>query len=458
MSEVTLESAPRKARELFEKGLGAMERGNLDYAMDMFTSVLEIEPRLLQARKFLRAAAVKKFKDAKGGAVAHVISSATGMPGMLAVTVNLRKKPMDALRAAEKLLRADPLNRKFIDLFGQAALAAELPEAAVQTLEVGRDHYPNDVPLLKKLGKLYLDLNRTQEARGCFEEFARLRPLDPEAIKALKDAEALDTMKQGGWSGAATYRDVIKDTKEATLLEQEAKAVKSTRDLGDLIRETQEKVRREPENQNYRRALADLYTRAERFDDALNLLRESQRMTGGTDPQIDRAISLTRISQFDAEIAKRKAAGDPAGAQAAEQAKDEFLLTDATDRVRRYPNDLQFRYDLGLLLYERGRLNEAIQELQLAQRNPQRRIRALYYLARCFEQKKQYDIALEQLEKASSEIHLMDDNKKDILYEMGTVCELMGQTDKAAQHFKEIYSVDIGYKDIAQKVEKAYGR
>jgi len=265
-------------------------------------------------------------------------------------------------------------------------------------------------------------------------------------------------MKQGGWSGAATYRDVIKDTKEATLLEQEAKAVKSTRDLGDLIRETQEKVRREPENQNYRRALADLYTRAERFDDALNLLRESQRMTGGTDPQIDRAISLTRISQFDAEIAKRKAAGDPAGAQAAEQAKDEFLLTDATDRVRRYPNDLQFRYDLGLLLYERGRLNEAIQELQLAQRNPQRRIRALYYLARCFEQKKQYDIALEQLEKASSEIHLMDDNKKDILYEMGTVCELMGQTDKAAQHFKEIYSVDIGYKDIAQKVEKAYGR
>jgi len=124
--------------------------------------------------------------------------------------------------------------------------------------------------------------------------------------------------------------------------------------------------------------------------------------------------------------------------------------------VQRYPNDLQFRYDLGVLLFQRGQLNEAIREFQISQRNPQRRTRSLYYMALCFKHKNQHDIAMEQLEKASSELHVMDDTKKDILYEMGIISELMKQPAKAAGFFKEIYSVDIGFKDVASRIEKAY--
>jgi hypothetical protein len=36
MAEVALEKAPRKAREHLREGLASLERGNLDYAMDMF--------------------------------------------------------------------------------------------------------------------------------------------------------------------------------------------------------------------------------------------------------------------------------------------------------------------------------------------------------------------------------------------------------------------------------------
>jgi len=50
----------------------------------------------------------------------------------------------------------------------------------------------------------------------------------------------------------------------------------------------------------------------------------------------------------------------------------------------------------------------------------------------------------------------MDETKKDILYEMGTLCELMGKPEQAVGHYKEIYSVDIRYKDVAAKVEKGY--
>ncbi|HRZ11132.1 MAG TPA: tetratricopeptide repeat protein [Kiritimatiellia bacterium] len=456
MAEILLDAAPRKARELYEKAMAAMERGNLDYAMDMFTSALEIEPRLLRARKFLRAAAVKKFKDAKGGAVTHAISSLTGLPQLLAVKTQLAKKPAEALKSAEKLIRKDPLNLTFVNLLAQAAVAAEMPEVAIQTLEIARDHYPKNVDILKDLGRLYIETNQTHEARTTYETLNELRPNDPMIIKALKDTAALDTMKKGGWTEAGSYRDVMKDAKEAVILEQESKAVKSEKDISSLIVEMQGKAEREPENVNYKRHLADLLARADRYEEALAVLTEAHEATGKTDPQIDRALSALRLRHFDFQIEGLQKAGDAAGAGQKTKEKDTFVLEDAADRVKRYPNDLQYRYDLGVILFERERLNEAIQEFQLAQRNPQRRIRSLYYLAMCFKQKNQLDIAMEQLQKAASELSIMDDTKKDILYEMGSVAEQMGRREEAAKHYKEIYSVDIGYRDVAAKIEKAY--
>jgi len=456
MAEISLDEAPRKARDLYEKAMAAMERDNLDYAMDMFLSALEIEPRLLKARKFLRAAAVKKFKAKGGGAVTHMISSLTSLPATMGLPSQIKKDPAQGLKAAEKLMRKDPLNLSFIHLLAQTAVAADMPEVAIQAMEIAKDHYPKNTDLLKKLAKLYSDINLTQEARTTYETLAQLLPNDPFVIKALKDSAALDTMRKGGWSSAGSYRDVIKDSKEATLLEQESKAVKSDKDLDALIIETKAKALREPQNVNYKRHLADLLSRSNRFDEALAVLDEAQKATGGTDPQIDRALSALHVKKFDFVIKALQDAGQTAEAEAKQKERDEFLLADATDRVKRYPNDLGFRYDLGLLLYERGRLNEAVQEFQQAQRYPQRRTRALYYMAMCFKQKKQYDIAMEQLQKAASELHLMDETKKDICYEMGVISELMGRRDEAAKYFKEIYSVDISYRDIAQKIENAY--
>ncbi len=460
MAEVTLEEVPRKMREVFEKAVSAMERGNTDYATDMLMALLDTEPRLLQARKLLRAAQIKKFRESGGGAGRHLVSSLTGIGGVMAASASLKSKPLKALQAAEKLMMKDPLNKQFYTLLAKAAIAAELPETAIHTLEAAREAEPDDIELLYWLGGLYKENGITDKARECFERIGTLRPNDPKAIKALKDAQAMDTMKTGRWTEAAGevggYRKVMKNAEEAQRLEQEAKAVKTASDTDALIAELLAKIEREPNNINYRRALADHYARAERLDEALATLREADRISGGGDPQIDRAISNLRIKQFDASIAALRAGGDEAGAQAAEQEKDAYLVSDAEERVKRYPNDLQFKFELGALLFEHGQYLEAIQQFQQSQRNPQRRIRSLYYLARCFEQKGQFDIAAEQLEKASSELSVLDNTKKDIIYELGVVYEQMGQREKAVDLFKQIYSVDISYRDVAERIEKSY--
>ena len=372
MAEMTLEEAPRKAKEHFEKGLAALERNNPDYAMDMFEVALDLAPRLLRARKFLRAAAIKKMKGGKVSGMTHALSSLGGLGSVFSAQSQMKKKPEEAVKTAEKLLRKDPLNMQFINLMAQAATAADMPEVALLTLEIAKEHNPNDIDLLRNLAKRYQDANRMHDSRLIYEDIIRLKPNDQKAIKDMKDATALDSMQRGGWTEANTYRDIMKDTKEATRLEQSSKAVKTGKDLEDLIKETKGKIEREPLNINYKRTLADLYTKAEQYDDAVAILSEAQQQAGGSDPQIDRMMSGVRVKQLDEVLAKAEADGDVDATKAAREQKEAFLLQDAEEKVKRYPNDLQFKFELAVIYYERGMLNEAIGMLQQAQRNPQR--------------------------------------------------------------------------------------
>ncbi|MBR6022409.1 MAG: hypothetical protein IK066_08335, partial [Kiritimatiellae bacterium] len=180
------------------------------------------------------------------------------------------------------------------------------------------------------------------------------------------------------------------------------------------------------------------------------------KAAGRSDPQIERTCSAIRVKKYDASIAAAREKGDEAAAAATEKEKADFIYSDAVEMVKRYPNDLQFRYELGVQYYIRSMYNEAIEEFQLAQRNPQRRTRALYYLGLCFKEKGLLDMGFEQLKKAASEITLMDEIKKDVVYEMGILADQMGRKDEAVGYFKEIYAVDIKYRDVAQRIEASY--
>jgi len=462
MAEITLEQLPKKTRDLFNKGFSAFERGNVDYAISLLTTCVELEPAFLKARKFLRAAAVQQYKKNPPNPISKLINDLKSMPAFVKATAAIRAgKNLQAIVFLERVLKIDPLNVKYVKTFAQAAAAADLPEAGIMTLEVARDHSPNDISVINWLGALYLKVGRTRSARECFEKLCELCPNDPAALKSLKDAMAIDSMSSDGWQEAAdsggTYRDVMKDEKEAALLEQEAKAVKSDKDVGALITDMIAKIEAEPENINYYRALAQLYAQRDSYEEAITTLKKAQAKSPG-DPELDQTLSLTMARKFDYEIELLQAQDDPDGLLAKQQEKAQFLFDDLQERVHRYPNDLKLRFELGKMLFEYDYVNEAIQQFQLAQRNPKHRQQALFYLGMCFKKKGQHDLALQQLETASSEIVSMDATKKDILYELGSIAEVMGDSERAAGYYKQIYQVDISYKDIAAKIEKAYNR
>lgn len=456
MAEMRLEEAPKKIRELYNKGYESLQRKNIDYAIDLFLSLLKIEPRLLEARKHLRAAAMMRMQAKKKGAFAKALSNASALPTYLkAQSLAKSGKHHQAVQACEELLKNNPMEISYVKLFAQAASSADLPEAAVQLLELARDFHSSDVSLLNILAAFYMKMGRTRSARNCFEQICELVPNDPDALKSLKDALATDSMNTDGWSEATSYKDIINDKDEAEILEKESKAVKSDSDVAVLIRDTKAKIENEPGNINYYRQLAKLYAHIREFENAIATLQKAIDLSPG-DPELDSAHNVLTADYFDFQIEEAQKAGDEVTAQAKEQEKAQYVFDNLQQRVQRYPNDAGLRYEWGKLLFENDYHQEAIAEFQISQRNPKQRINSLYYLAMCFKAKKQLDMAIDQLEKASGELFSMDETKKDVLYQLGVIAEELNDLDKAAGYYKQIYQVDIGYKDVATKIDTIY--
>ena len=108
------------------------------------------------------------------------------------------------------------------------------------------------------------------------------------------------------------------------------------------------------------------------------------------------------------------------------------------------------------LYFELGRINEAMPEFQKAQGNPHKRVQAMSYMGQCLARKGFNDIAASTLREALKEKVVFDEEKKDLIYALGSVLEKMGKTEEAIEHYKEIYQVDMGFKDVAAKVDAYY--
>ena len=68
------------------------------------------------------------------------------------------------------------------------------------------------------------------------------------------------------------------------------------------------------------------------------------------------------------------------------------------------------------------------------------------------------DLAMKQLAEASREIVSMDEMKKEIVYNLGLIYQRMGEAEKALACMKQIYEVDYGYHDVAQRVESLHDK
>ena len=69
-----------------------------------------------------------------------------------------------------------------------------------------------------------------------------------------------------------------------------------------------------------------------------------------------------------------------------------------------------------------------------------------------------FDLGVDQLLLAKSEVPVMNDLKKEIIYALGDTFEKMGKAKEAVDEYKIIYMADSGYRDVAKKINDFYER
>lgn len=449
-----------KAQQFLDKATKAAERGSLDIALPLCKQALALAPHDENARRQFHEVRIRLFKSEKKGGLGLKMAELGAQMKMGKVDGLIKQNKLEeAMVMAEELMDINPISPKLNEFYFDVAQRTNHPEASLSAMETLAAACPNDMDLMLRMGKTYMQSGIYNRARDCFQRVSQANPADLNVQKLLKDAMAKDTMTAGGWEANAGKRGgfqaLIRDKELAAKLDRNAKAMVTGDDAEAAIAEAREKIAREPKNINYYRALARIFLQNKRFDEALEVF-DGARKVNPADPELDRNWADTKVRAYEAQIDALKAQGKEDEAFALEEEKEQFRFDDLSRRVEAYPNDLGLRYELGVMYYQYEYYDEAISQFQLAQKSPKHRLEALYYLACCFKSKGQPDMAVMQLEAANSQLQVMDDLKKHVIYTLGQIAEEAGDNEKAFNYYKDVYAADIGFEDIGERMQRVH--
>ncbi|MGI8889832.1 MAG: tetratricopeptide repeat protein [Chthoniobacterales bacterium] len=455
-----------RLRGYWLKSVAAIELRNLRYAIDLLQNLLQEEPEFLTARQILRRTEVTRAKTDKKG----FFNITTTPLALIKAQRELKKAPAKVLPLVEKILEKEPYNGPANILLKEAAVAAGYPEVAIFAMETLLENDPADVKVLHELGRLCFEHEQSHRAVVVYNRLTEINPSDLEALKLGKDAAARASMKQGGWNEAESYRDVIKDKKVATSLEQQNRAQLSDDSIKEQIGEVFKQHETEPQNVDLAKRLAILHDKKQDHEGAIAWYQYAVELTSHSDPGLVRKVADLKMKQLEKRIRAFEEylvehTGDPehstekrAELETAKRQQAGILIDDARGRLDRNPTDLRLRYELGEHLARAGRYREALPELQRARQNPNARLKAMNLLGQCYRELGMLDLAAKQLDDAAREMMTMDAVKKEIVYNLGLVYEQMGDSGRYIEAMKKIYEADYGYRDVAQRVESSYDR
>lgn len=455
--------------------MSAMELRNYPYVIQLIQGILQAHPEFLDGRKLVRRAAFEKAKTTKksffslGGGASLGLMKASGL---------LKKNDLAALLVLlEEILADDPGNVQANTMLREAAMKWEPPmnDLALFAFETILESNPKDKEQLNRFASFCMEKDTSGQPRDparaveIYNRILAIAPNDLAAIKGSKDASAAQSVKQGGWEQAGSYRDLIKNKEEAVSLEQQSRVVKSEEMIENQIAELSAAVQAEPGSIDKSRRVADLYEQKGDLDNALEWYRYVLGLTAGADPTIARKISDLQLRQINEAYKAREeylaaSPDDPEAPRYREEMEQlakqrtEFVLSEARDRVERNPTDLLAHFELASVLMEAGQHQEAIGHLQRARNNPSVRLKAMSKLGQCYVARNMNDLAAKTFTDAIAELPGMDAVKKDLLYNLGTVYESMKKKTEALDCFKQIYEVDYGYQDVASRVEASYSQ
>jgi tetratricopeptide (TPR) repeat protein len=434
-----------------QKADEALRRRNYDFAVELYQQLLEIQPDLGEARSGLRHA-LKKRLDSKGGG--SKLLRALGGAAPLAMAKTLRKAGRHdaAAKQLETYLATNPLDEDANLLLGMCLEDAGYAKSALAVYEFLAEIAPKSPEGLKRAGAMAYRQSEHQKALEYYERALAADPRDQEALKARKDLSAERALSGSTAAGITHSRDQIKDKDVARELERSQRMHRSDDELQEDLRRLEARYADEP-NPETMIELADVHEKLKDPESALEWVERALSYKKDSFELAARAGDL-RAKVMKKKIAQAGKTGDDALATSLERELWSYEAADYVRRVDLRPSDANLRLQLGRRLMRIADFDGAMAQLQKAMSDPRTKRDAQFCLAQCFQGKGFSDLARKEYQKSLEGIVQVDDRAKEILYNLGLIAEGEGNAAEARGFFARIFEVDIGYRDVAGKMER----
>ncbi len=360
----------------------------------------------------------------------------------------------EVYRNGAKVLTANPWDVATLRSMATAAKHLGHVLCEMRLLKFALEANPKDPETNIQAAKALAELGQYDQAIACLHRVEQVRPDDEEVQRMIAE---LTVRKQL----AKTKRPDEEEAKKKKAAAAKAAGSKAPEEEEISQEEVlRERIKRDPKNlQNYFE-LAQVYINRDEYKEAEEVYAEALKISGGEVEVQERweDVQLRRLRQELMVVKKRRDSGEPGADEEYQRLRKELNdreLEVYKNRCERYPNNLTFKYELGLRYQIGGQINEAIKQFQIARNDPRRKGVCMLSLGQCFQQIKQYRLAMSHYEAAIEEIPDRDaENKKRALYQAGKLAFALNDLDAAEKHLSALAGLDFSYRDVSTLLDK----
>jgi len=443
----------KRLQSWYTHGREKAHAGSYDYATDMFSQCIEGDPCSLDYLNSFLHNLHKKYNNNKKGAGFTAALRASSARASLK-KASIKKEWPAVLKHGLEMLKINPWDTGALVHLAHACEAMHCLEAELAWLRAALDVDPKDPDINKQCAIALAKQGHFDQAIVCWARVEKARPGDDEAQRAISDLQVRKTETQLARRNEKTAQAVAQEAAEEAAGEP---VIKLTRQQA-----LQHAITENPADLNAYIELAELHARDDRYNEAERILRGALDASGG-DLKFQEAyedMGLRRV-RHQVQIAERRAANDRSEEaqnlhlrmrQELNRLETEVFRT----RAERYPNVMTWKVELGARLKRAGNYSEAIKVFQQAVNDPKRRGQVRLELGECFQQIKQYKLAMGEYQGA---VEALADRgepevRKKALYRAGVLAMGLEDLELAEKYLTELAGLEFGYRDVPERLDK----
>ncbi|MFM8803925.1 MAG: tetratricopeptide repeat protein [Planctomycetia bacterium] len=437
--------------QCFQRGSQSLAK-DADYAIEMFSTCVMADPANGMYLQHLLGALRQKHGRKKPGGLAS-LWSAGGRGGLRKLAA--AGKWREVISQGLDIIKNNSGDHGSLLVMAQASGMLGFAEAQRVYLKAALDAAPADVEVNRKCAEFLASYGEYDQAVACWRRIESVKGMGDEAQRQIAQLQVDKTIAAGeGLTGR-------KPAAAAAGGGQKTEAAAEAASAKDRRAALEQAIAANPATVEPYLELADILERDATVEEAQQILAKALAVSG-SDLKVrehveDRQLRWARNKLHVAE--KRQAEQDsPENRAAVERTRAAVLKQEIeiyAARAARYPENLNWKYELAVRLKTAGNHAEAIKHFQDVLQDARRKGAVSLELGECFQKIRQYPLAMRSYQTAVESLTDRElDLRKRALYRAGVLAAGLDDPDSARKYLSTLAELDFGYRDVAQRLDK----